>query len=48
MAQSISKSEKRQNKKRKMNKMIVTGKSVFIIQNAIIKRGQKSKSKGAK
>ena len=37
----LSKSDDREKKRKKRNKMIVTGKSVFIIQNAIIKRGDK-------
>lgn len=39
----LQKAQKRDNKRNKRNKMKVSGKSVFIIQNAIIKRAQKVK-----
>jgi hypothetical protein len=40
----LEKAKKRDKKKIKGNRMIVTGKSVYIIQNAIIKRANKIKN----
>lgn len=39
----ITKAIKRDKKRQKRNKMVVDSKSVFIIQQAIIKRGEKKK-----
>jgi hypothetical protein len=42
----LEKSSRRDNKRNKRNKMQVDNKSIFIIQQAIIKRGNKSKKDG--
>jgi hypothetical protein len=41
----LEKVSRRENKRSKRNKMQVDNKSIFIIQQAIIKRGKKSKDK---
>jgi hypothetical protein len=42
MAQNINKSKRRQEKRQKdKNGMVITGRSVFIIQNTLIKKGKK-------
>jgi hypothetical protein len=42
----LEKATKRDRKRNKRNKMQVDGKSVFIIQNTLIKRGKKEKDGG--
>jgi hypothetical protein len=39
----LEKASKRDNKRNKRNKMQVDGKSVFVIQSVLIKRGKKNK-----
>lgn len=41
----LNKAKNRDKKRIKQNKMIVNGKSIFIIQQSIIKRGEKAKKK---
>lgn len=42
---NILKAQKRDKARGKRNKMVVSNKSIFVIQNAIIKRGEKAKGK---
>ena len=42
---NIKKAVKRDTKRNKRNKMQTDNKSIFVIQNAIIKRGEKAKEK---
>jgi hypothetical protein len=44
----LEKANKRDKKRNKRNKMVTTGKSVFIIQQVLIKRGDKKDGKDDK
>jgi hypothetical protein len=43
----LEKATKRDNKRKKRNKMQVDGKSVFVIQETLIKKGKKKEKKNA-